>query len=45
MATAPASARSAKIPVRKVGVQDLNASLKAGWDDFLAMRGDLFFAG
>jgi uncharacterized membrane protein len=45
MATAPASARSAKIPVRKIGVQDLSASLKAGWDDFMAMRGDLIFLG
>ena len=45
MATAPASARSAKIPVRKIGGQDLSASLKAGWDDFMAMRGDLIFLG
>ena len=45
MATAPASARSAKIPVRKIGAADLDASLKAGWDDFMAMRGDLIFLG
>jgi len=45
MATAPASARSAKIPVRKIGADDLRASLKAGWDDFMAMRGDLIFLG
>ena len=45
MATAPASVRSAKIPVRKIGAADLNTSLKAGWDDFMAMRGDLIFLG
>ena len=45
MATAPASARSAKIPARKIGADDLRASLKAGWDDFMAMRGDLIFLG
>jgi uncharacterized membrane protein len=45
MATAPASARSTKIQVRKIGTEDLNASLKQGWDDFMAMRGDLIFLG
>ena len=45
MATAPASARSAKIPVRKIGIDDLRASLRQGWDDFMAMRGDLIFLG
>ena len=45
MATAPASARSAKIPVRKIGAEDLRASLRQGWDDFMAMRGDLIFLG
>jgi len=45
MATAPASIRSAKIPVRKIRTADLSASLKAGWDDFMAMRGDLIFLG
>jgi uncharacterized membrane protein len=45
MATAPASVRSAKIPVRRIGAADLNASLKAGWGDFMAMRGDLIFLG
>ena len=32
MATAPVSAGSAKIPVRKIGAADLRASLKAGWE-------------
>ena len=45
MATAPASARSAKIQVRKIGTEDLTASLRQGWDDFMAMRGDLIFLG
>ena len=45
MATAPVSAGSAKILVRKIGAADLSASLKAGWDDFMAMRGDLIFLG
>jgi uncharacterized membrane protein len=45
MATTPASARSAKIPVCKIGTDDLRASLKQGWDDFMAMRGDLIFLG
>ena len=34
-----------KIAVRKIGNQDLSWSLRAGLDDFLAMRGDLLFAG
>jgi uncharacterized membrane protein len=45
MATAPASVRSARIPVRKIGAADLGASLRQGWDDFMAMRGDLIFLG
>src|SRR4051794_39361674 len=45
MATAPANAGSAGIPVRKIGAADLNASLRQGWDDFKAMRGDLIFLG
>jgi uncharacterized membrane protein len=37
------SAKPASIRVRKIGSADLNASLREGWDDFLAMRGDLIF--
>jgi uncharacterized membrane protein len=33
------------IPVRTIGARDLNISLKDGWNDFLAMRGDLIFIG
>lgn len=33
------------IPVRKITAHDLNASLRDGWRDFLAMRGDLIFIG
>jgi uncharacterized membrane protein len=33
------------IPVRKISVEDLNISLRDGWNDFLAMRGDLIFVG
>ncbi|HET9813606.1 MAG TPA: DUF2189 domain-containing protein [Sphingomicrobium sp.] len=47
MATASPVTRSpaAKIPVRKIGNDDLNWSLRQGLDDFKAMRGDLVFAG
>ena len=47
MATAPASASatSKKIPVRKIGNDDLRLSLKQGLEDFGEMRGDLFFLG
>ena len=38
-------ARSRKIVVRKIGDEDVRASLRQGLDDFLAMRGDIFFAG
>jgi uncharacterized membrane protein len=34
-----------RIAVRRIGNQDLRWSLRAGLDDFLAMRGDLLFAG
>jgi uncharacterized membrane protein len=37
--------RRAKIPVRRVTEQDLNDSLKQGWADFMALRGDLIFLG
>jgi uncharacterized membrane protein len=33
----------AAIPVRKLTANDVNASLRDGWNDFLAMRGDLIF--
>ena len=37
--------RSRKIAVRKISDEDLRASLRQGRDDFLDLRGDLFFAG
>ncbi|MES2136703.1 MAG: DUF2189 domain-containing protein [Pseudomonadota bacterium] len=37
--------RLAKIPVRKIGNDDLNAALREGLDDFLSLRGDIVFAG
>ena len=49
MATNPARTRASsaklQIPVRKISGDDLSWSLRAGWDDFLSMRGDLLFAG
>jgi uncharacterized membrane protein len=43
---APAtSAASASLPVRRIAAADLNASLREGWRDFMAMRGDLIFVG
>lgn len=33
------------IPIRTLTPRDLNVSLKEGWSDFLAMRGDLIFIG
>lgn len=43
---APAAVRTEpSIPVRKISASDLNASLRDGWNDFLAMRGDLIFLG
>lgn len=42
----PVSARAAKkIPVRQITSHDLRLSLREGFDDFLAMRGDLIFVG
>ena len=38
-------AGSKSIPVRTITDDDLRWSLKQGLDDFLAMRGDIFFAG
>jgi hypothetical protein len=43
--TSRPSARSRRIPVRRIGQDDLRFALKAGWDDFLDMRGDIFIAG
>ena len=49
MATSTISSRPSKrpsrIPVRKIGDEDLRFALKAGWDDFMDMRGDIFIAG
>lgn len=33
------------IPVRTLTARDLNVSLREGWSDFMAMRGDLIFLG
>ena len=32
-------------PVRKITSEDLSISLRDGWQDFMAMRGDLIFIG
>jgi len=42
---ATAQPAETRIPVRKIGPDDLRRSLRQGWDDFLAMRGDILFAG
>lgn len=34
-----------RFEVRKIGLHDLRVALAMGWDDFLAMRGDLVFIG
>ena len=39
------STSSKKIHVRKIGDADLRFALKAGWEDFKDMRGDIFIAG
>jgi uncharacterized membrane protein len=39
------AARTRKIPVRTIDAADLRLSLTHGLNDFLAMRGDIFFAG
>src|SRR5690349_9815911 len=39
------SARSRPIPVRTITDEDLRYALLKGLDDFLAMRGDIVFAG
>jgi uncharacterized membrane protein len=37
--------RAAKVPVRQITDDDLRIALRQGLDDFLDLRGDLFFAG
>lgn len=37
--------KAAKIPVRKISIEDLSISLRQGLDDFLTFRGDIVFAG
>lgn len=32
-------------PIRTIGKDDLRASLRDGWEDFMSKRGDLIFAG
>ena len=39
----PAASLKSKIPVRRIGAADLNASLSEGWSDFMEMRGDIIF--
>src|SRR3954453_12647644 len=41
----PAKRRAAKIPIRQITDDDLRIALRQGLDDFLDLRGDLFFAG
>jgi uncharacterized membrane protein len=42
---AAASAAPSHLPVRRITAADLTASLREGWSDFMAMRGDLIFIG
>jgi uncharacterized membrane protein len=39
------ASRRPKIPVRRITGQDLRDSLRQGWADFMALRGDLIFLG
>ncbi len=41
----PARGKEAEIPVRQITDEDLKIALRQGLDDFLDLRGDLFFAG
>ena len=41
----PAGRNAAEIPVRQITDEDLRIALRQGLDDFLELRGDLFFAG
>src|SRR3954471_11607353 len=43
--SSPASTRPARIPIRTIGDDDLRFALRAGWEDFKDMRGDIFIAG
>jgi uncharacterized membrane protein len=43
--TSRTTTRPRRIPVRKIGDADLKFALRAGWEDFLDMRGDIFIAG
>jgi uncharacterized membrane protein len=44
---AAAASRPAEhdIPILRISTADLNRSLREGWSDFMAMRGDLIFLG
>jgi uncharacterized membrane protein len=44
-ATQVRAPRANAIPVRKISREDLRFALRAGWEDFKDMRGDIFFAG
>src|SRR5438270_12447024 len=41
----PARRKAAEVPVRQITDDDLRIALRHGLDDFLDLRGDLFFAG
>jgi uncharacterized membrane protein len=42
--SAPASSAPPQgVPIRRIGPGDLRIALRLGWDDFLAMRGDILF--
>ena len=41
----PVSRKARTTPVRRIGHEDLRFALRAGWDDFKDMRGDIVFAG
>src|SRR3954453_16829005 len=41
----PAPRNAAEIPVRQITDEDLRIALRQGLEDFLDLRGDLFFAG
>src|SRR4029079_9633293 len=43
--TKPAARRAMKASVRQINDDDLRIALRQGLDDFLDLRGDLFFAG
>lgn len=38
-------AQQPPLPLRTIGVSDLHWALREGWRDFLALRGDIVFAG